>query len=130
MKWSSAFATGIERIDDQHRMLFQMVEDFRDALDHGEGVGVYGGLLRSLETYARVHFAFEEGCMVRHHCPMAGRNQEAHAQFLEVLAGFQQQFAVNGFDPSVALHLMDTLEEWLANHIGRIDVNLKASVEK
>ena len=37
MKWSEAFATGVSRIDDQHKMLFAMAADFRDALDESRG---------------------------------------------------------------------------------------------
>ena len=33
MKWSDQYATGIDHIDDQHKMIFKMAEDFRAALD-------------------------------------------------------------------------------------------------
>ena len=69
MKWSDEFAIGIEQIDTQHKMLFQMAEDFSIALVEARGENVYGELLRSMTLYAQAHFGFEESCMARHRCP-------------------------------------------------------------
>jgi hemerythrin len=130
MKWSEEYATGIERIDDHHRMLFKMSEDFREALDAGGGERVYGSLLRSLDVYARSHFHFEEGCMERYRCPVAQQNKSAHEEFVLRLAGFQQRHAAKGFDREDVLGLVDFLDQWLSGHIGTIDVQLRHSVEK
>jgi len=130
MKWSDAYSTGIERIDDQHKSIFKMSEDFRAALDDGQGKRVYGSLLQSLDVYARSHFRFEEGCMDRCHCPAAQGNKEAHAKFVEMLARFQQRYAAGGFDPEDGRKLTDTIDAWLTDHICRIDIQLKDWVNK
>jgi hemerythrin-like metal-binding protein len=130
MKWSDAYATGIPRLDEQHRMIFRMAEDFRAALDEGRGMQVYGGLLQALDAYVRSHFGFEEGCMEKYGCAVARKNKEAHLRFVEVLAGFQQGYTRSGFDRADARKLVDTLDQWLADHICRIDVHLRACVGK
>jgi hemerythrin len=129
MQWSEQFSTGIQRVDDQHKMLFTMAEGFRAALDEGKGERVYEEILHALDLYARAHFRFEERCMDKYHCPMAQRNQEAHEKFVAVLVQFQQRHAERGFDRADARDLVDTLEQWLADHIGRIDVHLKHCVK-
>jgi len=133
MRWSEKYATGIVRIDEQHRMIFKMTEDFRAALDEsspGGGARVYGLLLDSLDRYCRSHFGFEERCMEEYRCPVARRNKEAHARFAEVLSGFKQRYAVNGFDPVDARDLIDTVDRWLAEHICRVDVHLRQCVRE
>lgn len=125
MKWSESYATGISRIDDQHKMLFVMAEDFRAALDESRGERVYAGLLQSLELYVVTHFAYEEGCMARYVCPVAADNKAAHLRFMTILQEFNARHAARGFDPVDARDLVDTLEGWLANHICRIDVKLR-----
>lgn len=130
MKWSERFATGIERIDAQHKMLFKMTEDYLAALDLGAGGRVYGVLLQSLDVYARGHFGFEEGCMDRCRCPAAQANRADHVRFMEVLAGFQERYAQRGFDEVEARELIDTLDQWLENHIGSIDIQLKKRVQE
>ena len=125
MNWSENYATGVERIDSQHKMIFKMAEDFRLALDEGEGERVYAVLLESLDRYVRSHFGFEESCMHRAQCPAAQQNSHAHAQFIEVMSGFRERFAARGFDRIEAHGLLDTIEHWLSDHICGIDVQLR-----
>jgi len=125
MKWSDVFATGIAAIDEQHRMIFKMSEDFRAALDSGQGERVYGALLESLDLYARTHFRFEEECMDRYQCPVAEKNKQAHAKFVEVLQEFQNRFRISGFERPTAHEFVNIIDKWLADHICRIDLELK-----
>ena len=127
MRWSEEFATGIASIDEQHRMIFRMTGDFRIALDEGEGEQVYDDLLRSLDLYIRTHFRIEEECMARFQCAAAEQNKVAHARFAKILANLRERYAVSGFKRSDARELIDLLEQWLANHICRIDVQLKGA---
>jgi hemerythrin len=129
LKWSVEYATGVERIDTQHKRLFQMSEDFRAALDEGRGERVYGLLLDSLTRYARAHFGIEEECMEQCRCPAAKENRLAHGEFVDVLAGFHKCYAQRGFDRADAQRLVDFVDQWLAGHIGRIDVQLRPCVE-
>jgi hemerythrin len=130
MKWSDDFATGIERIDDDHKMIFKMAEDFRAALDEGRGDSVYSVLLDSLKLYCRGHFGFEEQCMRKYHCPVAEKNEKAHQTFLANLSGFQERYAASGYNNDDARELVDTMDRWLENHICSIDVHLRRCVNK
>lgn len=128
MQWSEAYSTGVARIDDQHKMLFQMADSYRAALDEGKGSLVYAGLLTSLDLYVRTHFAYEEGCMARHVCPAAKGNQDAHRGFMTFLGNFHERYATAGFVQGDARALVDTIDSWLVDHICRIDVQLKGVV--
>ncbi len=130
MKWSEEYATGIHRVDEDHRMIFKMAEDFRAALDEGGGSTIYSALLENLRVYCCGHFGFEEQCMNDYRCPVAQQNKAAHAEFLEVLSGFQKRYAVSGYDRADARKLVDTVDQWLDNHICRIDIHLKRCVNK
>ena len=130
MKWSDDYATGNPQIDDQHRMIFRMAEDYRAALDEGRGERVYGGMLQSLDAYVRTHFGVEERCMDRYNCPVAEGNKKAHTRFVEVLATFRERYATRGFDSADARELVDTIDRWLVDHICRIDVRLKEVLGK
>lgn len=128
LKWSVAYATGIERIDDQHKMLFKMSEDFRTTLNEGRGERVYGKLLEMLGAYARAHFGFEEECMERYRCPAAQQNRLAHKKFVEAIGVFQKSYAASGFDRADAQRVVEFIDAWLSDHICRIDVQLKPCV--
>ena len=125
MKWSDDYLTGIQNIDEHHKMLFRMSEDYRAALGEGRGARVYGVLLESLDHYARAHFGVEEKCMAECQCPAAQQNSQAHGRFVEAIAQFQRRLKAQGFDEADAWRLIEFVDNWLANHIGRIDVQLK-----
>jgi hemerythrin len=111
-------------------MLFKMSEDYREALDQQRGERVYGVMLESLDEYAKAHFGLEQECMFRYQCPAAETNAKAHLQFVEVLGWFRRRYAEGGFNVIEARRLVEFVDEWLASHIGRIDVQLKPCVEK
>ncbi len=129
MRWSEQYATGVERLDEQHKMIFKMAEDFRASLDLGHG-GTYGVLLDIMDSYCRRHFGFEERCMEEHRCPVAQGNKEAHTKFVKVLSGFRQRYERTGYDPVEARKLVDTVDRWLSEHICRIDVHLRQCVRE
>lgn len=130
MKWTEAYATGIERIDEQHKMLFSMSEDYRTALDEGHGERVYGSFLRSLDLYAQAHFRFEEGCMEACRCPAAQVNRQAHDGFVAFVKRFTERHDSDAFDISDAQALTDTLDRWLSDHICRIDLQLRDWIDR
>jgi hemerythrin len=130
MKWSDEYATGIQRIDEQHKLIFKMSDEYRSALDDGQGDRTYGVLLDFLERYIRTHFGFEERCMEEYGCPAARENRAAHADFTETLVGFRRRYAGSGYHAADARDLVDTLDRWFSRHIARVDVRLKEHVGK
>lgn len=130
MEWKDEFSTGIERLDEQHRMLFQMTGDFHLALEEGRGERTYGLLLGLLSEYSLAHFEFEEKCMERHRCPVAEQNRAAHQGFLRMLGDFRLRHESRGYRVEDAHELIDALERWLEGHICRIDSRLRASVNE
>jgi len=130
MKWIEDYATGVEQIDKDHQMIFQMSEDFRAALDEGLGGEVYSVMLDNLSAYCRGHFCFEERCMTEHQCPVAQLNKAEHKKFMQTLSGFQQRYATQGYNRVDGRQLVDTIDQWLDRHICRIDIHLKRCVSK
>ena len=130
MKWRDEYTIGIKPIDEQHKMLFLLVGNFQAALDEGKGERTYDLLLGALDAYTRSHFGIEEQCMVQHRCPVAEKNKNAHAELIETLSVFQNRYHASGYDHEEASRLVDTLEQWLANHICRIDIHLKKCVNR
>jgi hemerythrin len=129
MRWSERFATGIPELDNQHKLLFRMAGDYRQALDEQRGERMYALWLESLDEYAKAHFGIEEACMHRYSCPVAATNSAAHRRFTEMLGTFRARHAERGFEPADARQLVEFVEHWLSSHIGGIDVQLKPCVE-
>ncbi len=130
MQWSDACATGIPRIDEQHRLIFETADEYRMVLDGGQGARSYERLLELLERYIHAHLGFEERCMEEYKSPAAAANREAHRRFDAVIAGLRRLYGASGFRAQDACDLLDNLDAWFAQHIARIDVQLRGYVER
>ena len=61
--WNDELEMGIHEIDEQHRMLVDILNKFYDAIRHHKGTQTAGGILERLADYTRIHFAVEESMM-------------------------------------------------------------------
>lgn len=126
IQWTKEYETGFPELDEQHRKLFELIEEMTDLID-APTIDVQAGLkvIGFLEDYASNHFECEERCMAETHCPSRDINREAHQLFLEGVHRFKCDFA-GGCDKRELLTLLQTsLSAWLRNHILKIDTKLK-----
>ncbi|WP_372841559.1 bacteriohemerythrin [Phaeovulum sp.] len=126
MKWTEAYATGNEQVDEQHKTLFLASEHYREALEAGHGEGGYDLFVEFLSSYAKIHFSFEEECMLARHCPIANQNKQEHCAFAKLIDKEVARFHRDGFDRRMAFVLVDKIDHWLDSHIARVDVQLKS----
>lgn len=115
--------TGIAQIDEEHRMLFQMMGQTKEHLEQdGASLEVTKELMHALENYANSHFAHEEAYMEKIHDPELQRQKHEHDEFRnkisEVDAG-----ALTEEQAKVALDdLLTFLTKWLYRHIISSDI--------
>jgi hemerythrin-like metal-binding protein len=122
--WSESFATGIPRVDSDHRTLISIINELETAQAEGRGSRVIEEVLTRLARYADDHFLYEEGCMQRHQCPMAGANKQAHLQFTQMIVDARAELtASNGALTSRRVHLQ--LSNWFVNHVLTVDSSLR-----
>lgn len=122
--WSENFATGIPRVDSDHQALIAIINELETALAEGRGSQIVDEILARLARYAEDHFLYEEGCMQRHQCPMAGANKQAHLQFTQMIVDARAELtASNRALTSRRLHLQ--LSNWFVNHVLTIDTSLR-----
>jgi hemerythrin len=128
LEWSDEYCTGIAKVDDQHKKLFQMVNEFEKDIREGKGERAYRAALVFLSGYVKNHFGFEEKCMEEHRCPMAETNHNAHQKFLATFKSFEEKLGKEGFTWENLRDLHTTVEDWLVSHICKVDVHLKSCV--
>ena len=125
IQWSEDYATGINEVDDQHKCLFDLLDNFEQRLRGGEDPTKMVDVLDGLAEYAAKHFTFEEGCMDRCRCTAASVNKLAHKRFIRMVDGMIQQFRreTPGREEFEALHR--EVLDWLKSHICKIDIRLR-----
>jgi hemerythrin len=127
--WNEKFETGSSRIDLQHQMLINNINHLEAMLtstNHTrEECEFLVHLAGFLETYAEMHFKFEEQCMDTYRCPAYKQNKEAHQQYRDFFLNFKRRYTAEGFRPEVLKELHEVASAWIENHILRVDTQLK-----
>ncbi len=130
LEWANIYATGVEEIDVQHRKLFKMINELGDAIKAGQGSEAAPQALKFLGDYVKTHFGYEEECMHKLKCPVAGKNKEAHESFLKLFTKYNDRFRAEGYKEDVVVELHTIAVDWLVKHICGVDVNMKHCVRK
>ncbi len=123
-QWDESLATGEPQVDAQHQRLIGMVNDLLEAIAHGQGRGQIGPVLEGLSKYVAEHFEWEEECMEKYKCPVAIKNKNAHAKFIETFNTIYEEYHRVGPTSELALKIKNNLGDWLVNHIRGVDTHL------
>ena len=124
--WNEKFEIGIEEIDEQHKSLFNYINDLEECIRDGEYEGNRIEIIFNFfQLFCATHFSLEETCMIKHACPVYEKNKKAHANFLSYYKKFRVTYktAINKLGLLEEFH--GVLIKWLASHIMTIDMQLK-----
>jgi hemerythrin len=115
--WNPKLKVGSDIIDNQHKVLFDLIKDLNNAIRAGASMRILDSLLSVLLNYAFQHFEIEEEYFKNHvdftrHCL-------EHYELLKKLNSFIVDFRNNrhGEDKTPS----SFLEEWLIGHIEKYD---------
>jgi hemerythrin-like metal-binding protein len=115
ISWSPALSVGVQRFDDQHRVLVGMINDLHQAMADGKGNQVLQPTLQRLRAYVATHFADEEALLEGHGYPGLAGHAEQHRLLAEKVDRFQQEYRAGKV--LLSLELMAFLKAWLEDHI-------------
>lgn len=117
--WSDAYSVGNQFIDNDHKKLVKLVNDFHDAMQEGRGNDVIGKVLHNLAIYTKEHFNREEAEMQRIKYAYYLKHKQEHDKLLDEVAQLQSSFQ-NG-KAMLTIKVSKFLKEWLINHIQQTD---------
>lgn len=120
----------IEEIDNEHRRLFQMINEAIDLAEHTEDVTtIADSLLPRLKEYAATHFAHEEAYMESINDPELPLQRKEHTAFTEKM----NTFVLDTSSPEAARtslnDLLTYLVRWLYHHILSSDIMIGKCVK-
>jgi hemerythrin len=130
ISWEPSMATGIARIDDQHRTLVDTLNYVTHTLASDMTPGDLQSILDWLGNYADSHFLFEEACMDRYRCPRAAENRAAHKQFRDLFQEVREQQAQGIDTRELGILIEQRLSNWLLDHLCGVDSALGKCVRQ
>jgi hemerythrin len=125
--WDNSLSTGHERIDDDHRKLFSLINTFHKALDEGRGQQLLGRALDALVIYYKVHFDREEAEMLRINYPKFLAHKLEHEKFMNEVNELKKNF--NNGTTLNPTYVGRMLSDWLRDHIAKVDTQLAKALE-
>ncbi|WP_303785929.1 bacteriohemerythrin [Azovibrio restrictus] len=131
--WKPEYELGIQEIDEQHKKLVNLINDFYMAIVRKRSAEEVGRVIHEVVDYTRIHFAIEE-CLLRlFEYEDYAAHKKGHDLFVEKVMHIKQRFLQG--DSSVSMELFSLLRDWLIQHIQEKDaqyapVLLKRGVKK
>lgn len=125
-KLDESLLTGIENIDNQHIELFNRISQFVFACSQNKGSQEIVNTINYLESYITVHFHDEELLQQESGYPEYNYHKQLHEQFVKDFIKLKKQYDGYGASSYFVREVMQTLINWLKNHIGEADKDLAA----
>ena len=119
VSWDDRLSVGIEMIDNDHKKLLTLINNFETAVYYPTGERFEREALEEVVNYTKYHFQREEDLMQKHGYPEYESHKRQHEEMIS---------KVNGFLAAYESHREDTVEkltqflkDWLINHIAGTD---------
>ena len=121
LAWSEEFELGYEKVDDQHRRMFELVRNLVKACTEGYDKKVLSETLDFLLLYTIQHFKDEEELMLLHDYPEYEQHKQMHEDFQNVVYDKVREYVKNGSTEELSTRVNRIVVRWLINHIQRED---------
>ncbi|MDJ0622196.1 MAG: bacteriohemerythrin [Desulfocapsaceae bacterium] len=117
--WMPKYNTGIEIIDQQHRLLADLVNELQKNQENGNDRQKSIKIINKIQMYAASHFAREEHLFDVHGYPDMDDHLQEHDYFEDMLVQFEDAFKAGRQDLNDST--LDFFSDWLINHINGSD---------
>ena len=119
VEWTDALSTDIGSIDDQHKVLVNLINELHQAMRQRRSDRVMLDVVDRLKNYTVKHFQHEEQLFARHGYADAKSHAEIHRKFEAKVMEFEA--ALKGGAAKVTMDVMRFLKDWLVGHIQGTD---------
>ena len=128
-QWDASLETGHLRIDNQHKQLFNTVNNITDLTEQGKGKEEINKTVEFLVSYTVMHFDGEEKLMEIYHYPDYPNHKDIHTNFKNKVGELSKRLAVEGPTDEVMKTLASTVGDWLIIHIKGEDIRMAAYIK-
>jgi len=126
-EWSSTFDLGVGELDRDHRELFRLVGEVRDAIEAKDYARCHALASRFIDDLER-HFAREEAFLASIHFPDSGRHKASHRELLKKAQALREACDLPN-DGQLLTTCYASMLEFLFEDVVRCDGRIKSHVE-
>ena len=125
MMWKERYRIGVEEVDQQHKELFERVQQFINIVrGDGEWPAKKDEVEKTLEfmkNYVVTHFNSEEEFQKEIDYPDYEKHKEIHEEFKAGIEEYVKRFEEEGITEELAQEFSGKIMTWLINHVAGTD---------
>jgi len=124
IEWDdSRYSTSVGKVDEQHKRLFEILNDLHTAMEEGRAEEELGDILRELEDYTEYHFTDEEhmmkDCGYAQDCASCFHDhQDMHENFASKVSELREKHESGEY---ITMEVLEFARDWLDSHIAGDD---------
>ncbi len=124
LQWAQDFSVGVKEIDNQHKELFDRINNLDSAMKQGTAKEEVVRLIEFLHKYVTIHFGAEEKYMIDYNYTGYALHKTKHDWFKKEFSDIQIKLDAEGITPDAIMRSNNLLITWFSNHIRSIDMML------
>jgi len=122
--WDDQYSIGIKEVDEQHKVLFDYINELRDIMLGNKPPEIIERTFHSILNYTVTHFLDEEVLLYQNEYPDYEEHKRVHDEFLNEIKSLYVRFRAG--DPLasgriVSAEITAILTEWIQVHIMEAD---------
>lgn len=123
LTWDDSFSVGVQEIDNQHKKLIEMLNQFYEhvAADNKKALAE---LLKAMGEYTVYHFQTEEKYFDRFQFAEAPAHKQKHKDFIAKVNDVATRF--NAGKMVISIELTNFIKDWVVNHVKNEDKHYQA----
>ena len=115
INWDDSLSIKIDSIDEQHKKLIGMINDFYDSIQNRSNNELISKLIRSMKEYTIEHFKFEENLFKQYNYSHSKEHNQEHELFVKKVKELEQK--LNSGTIILSFEITSFLKDWLKKHI-------------
>lgn len=119
LTWDSSYSVGVELLDGQHQVLFQIINRFYNSTERGDPSEQQEHYFHEVLDYTEMHFKIEETFMKQAGFPDLDTHIGVHKRLLA--EAMELDKALKAGVPGTGEKAVKFLKEWLEKHIKGMD---------
>lgn len=130
LKWNDDFLVGLEKIDNEHKMIFNSINNLLLEIENGKSKEEISKALDFIEDYIARHFKEEENMLINRNKKAYKIQYEQHEMYKKEIVKLRHDFQKNGIKYVLAVETQRIIGIWCSNHILKIDKELLTLIKE
>lgn len=119
IEWNDSLSVNIDSIDDQHKVLVDMINNFYSHIVEKSNKELIADLITQMKDYTVFHFEYEEELFDKYGYPESVEHKEEHQAFIDKVNDLENRIRTGQL--VLSLEVTNFLKNWLTNHIQGTD---------